>query len=214
MESPKIVYKYYSNPAFCAQSEVVFAQKSCVTKVVSPDRRMTPLGGNSPRKIESNRIMRTDISDNPLRMLARRELPEIPPELPPKPQKYQFHRQASLVCKPSRSIVRCRTRSEDLEMAQFRQKQQVKYERNAESDDALEHNRYRSRFNNSESDDRIRHIYDIDLDDGVDYSPTKKRIIEADESEIEEYNVDGPDENELKEIPTEIVKTVNGKTHR
>ncbi|XP_023942891.2 uncharacterized protein LOC112049286 [Bicyclus anynana] len=219
MESPKIVYKYYSNPAFCSQSEVVFAQKSCVTKIVSPDRRMPPLGGNSPRKMETNRIMRTDISDNPLRILPGRR--DEPPELPPKPPKYQFHRQASMVCKPSRSVVRCRTRSEDLEMAQFRQRQQTKYDRNAESDDNLEDSRTRQRYQiqydrsrDSEIEDRLRHRYEIDIDDGVDYSPTKKRIIEADESEVEEYNVDGPDENELKEIPTEIVKTVNGKTHR
>ncbi|CAH2084226.1 unnamed protein product [Euphydryas editha] len=193
MESPKIVYKYYSNPAFCAQSEVVFAQKSCITKVVSPDRRMPPLGANSPRKIESNRIMRTDISDNPLRFITRRD---EPPELPPKPPKYQqqFQRQTSLIVKPTRSIVRCRTRSEDLEMAQFRQ----------------------NKYNRSDNiEDRIKHRYEvIDIDDNMDYSPTKKRIVEADESEVEEYNVDGPDENELKEIPTEIVKTVNGKTHR
>ncbi|CAH2234571.1 jg15084 [Pararge aegeria aegeria] len=224
MESPKIVYKYYSNPAFCAQSEVVFAQKSCVTKIVSPNRRMPPLGGNSPRKMETNRIMRTDISDNPLRIQPGRR--EEPPELPPKPAKYQFHRQASMVCKPSRSVVRCRTRSEDLEMAQFRQSQQIKYERNAESDDNLEDSRtrhrydIRSKYNRSADcddileDNRLRHRYEIDVDDGIDYSPTKKRIVEADESEIEEYNVDGPDQNELKEIPTEIVKTVNGRTHR
>ncbi|XP_045782884.1 uncharacterized protein LOC123879272 [Maniola jurtina] len=220
MESPKIVYKYYSNPAFCAQSEVVF-QKACVTKIVSPNRRMSPLGANSPRKMESNRILRTDISDNPLRMFQGRREEQGPPELPPKPPKYQFHRQASLVCKPSRSVVRCRTRSEDLEMAQFRQKQQVKYERNAESDDCLENNRSKNRYikynrsidNDDLEENRLRHRYEID-DDGIDYSPTKKRIIEADESEIEEYNVDGPDENEMKEIPTEIVKTVNGKTHR
>ncbi|CAK1549017.1 unnamed protein product [Leptosia nina] len=205
MESPKIVYKYYSNPAFCAQSEVVFAQKSCMTRIVSPDRkRMPPLGANSPRKTESNRIMRTDISDNPLRMTPAGRYKDEPPELPPKPPKYQrqFQRQASLMCKPSRTVVRCRTRSEDLEMAQFRQQQQIKYDRNAESDDGLE-------------DSRFKHRYEVikDLDD-IDYSPTKKRIIEADESEIEEYNVDAPDEHELKEIPTEIVKTVNGKTHR
>lgn len=204
MDSPKIVYKYYSNPAFCAQSEVVFAQKSCLTKIVSPDRRMPPLGANSPRKnMEGNRILRTDISDNPLRMLPLGRRDE-PPELPPKPPKYrqqQFQRQASLICKPTRPVVRCRTRSEDLEMAEFRQRRQTQYDRHAESDDNLEDSR--------------RHRYEvIDIDDGIDYSPTKKRIIEADESEVEEYNVDGPDENELKEIPTEIVKTVNGKTHR
>ncbi|CAG9573750.1 unnamed protein product [Danaus chrysippus] len=201
MESPKIVYKYYSNPAFCAQSEVVFAQKSCVTKIVSPDRRMPPLGGNSPRKTcESNRIMRTDISDNPLRIYASGKRDE-PPELPPKPPKYQrqFQRQASLICKPTRSIVRCRTRSEDLEMAQFKQRRETKYDR-SEIDDNLEDRKHRYEV--------------IDIDDGMDYSPTKKRIVEADESEIEEYNVDAPDENELKEIPTEIVKTVNGKTLR
>lgn len=192
MESPKIVYKYYSNPAFCSQSEVVFAQKSCITKVLSPDRRMPPLGANSPRKIENNRIMRTDISDNPLRIPTRHD---VPPELPPKPAKYQqFQRQTSLIVKPTRSMVRCRTRSEDLEMAQFRQR----------------------RYNTSDNlEDRVKHRYEvIDIDDSMDYSPTKKRIIEADESEVEEYNVDGPDDNEMKEIPTEIVKTVNGKTHR
>nr|XP_026483710.1 uncharacterized protein LOC113391829 [Vanessa tameamea] len=193
MESPKIVYKYYSNPAFCSQSEVIFAKKSCLTKVVSPDRRMPPLGGNSPRKIECNRIMRTDISDNPLRIPNRRD---EPPELPPKPPKYQrqYQRQTSLIVKPSRSIVRCRTRSEDLEMAQFRQ----------------------SRHDRSDNiEERMRHRYEvIDMDDSVDYSPTKKRIVEAEECDVEEYNVDGPDENEMKEIPTEIVKTVNGKTLR
>ncbi|XP_041988386.1 uncharacterized protein LOC121739863 [Aricia agestis] len=202
MESPKIVYKYYSNPAFCAQSEVVF-QKSCVTKIVSPNKRMPPLGANSPRKVE-NRILRTDISDNPLRMSpAGRYHRDEPPELPPKPAKYQnqFQRQSSMICKPTRTIVRCRTRSEDLEMAQIRQKRQTRYDRNAESDDGLEDSR--------------RHRYEvIDYDDEMDYSPTKKRIVEADESEVEEYNVDGPDEHELKEIPTEIVKTVNGKVHR
>ncbi|CAH2056465.1 unnamed protein product, partial [Iphiclides podalirius] len=206
MDSPKIIYKYYSNPAFCGQSEVVFAQKSCVTKIVSPNRRMPPLGANSPRKNEiDTRIVRTDISDNPLRLTTPSRMRDEPPELPPKPAKYQrqFQRQASLICKPTRQIVRCRTRSEDLEMAQLRQRQSNRYERNAESDDGLE-------------DSRIKHRYEVirDIDDCTDYSPTKKRIVEADASEIEEYNVDGPDDNELKEIPTEIVKTVNGKTHR
>ncbi|KPI96630.1 StAR-related lipid transfer protein 3 [Papilio xuthus] len=206
MDSPKIIYKYYSNPAFCSQSEVVFAQKSCVTKMVTPSRRMPPLGGNSPRKNEiDNRIVRTDISDNPLRLTPAGRMRDEPPELPPKPPKYQrqFQRQTSLICKPTRQIVRCRTRSEDLEMAQLRQTQKNKYERNAESDDGLE-------------DSRMKHRYEVirDIDDGLDYSPTKKRIVEADASEIEEYNVDGPDENEMKEIPTEIVKTVNGKTLR
>ncbi|VVD02738.1 unnamed protein product [Leptidea sinapis] len=206
MESPKIVYKYYSNPAFCSQSEVVFAQKSCMTRVISPNRRMPPLGANSPRKVEiGNRIMRTDISDNPLRISPASRFREEPPELPPKPPKFQrnFQRQASLMCKPSRAIVRCRTRSEDLEMAQFKQKQQSKYDRNVESDDGLE-------------ESSLKHRYEVihDLEDVIDYSPTKKRIIEADESEVEEYNVDGPDDHEMKEIPTEIVKTVNGKTHR
>ncbi|XP_048002012.1 uncharacterized protein LOC125238664 [Leguminivora glycinivorella] len=202
MDSPKIVYKYYSNPAFCGQSEAY-------TKYVkSPDRRMSPLGGNSPRKVEySNRILRTDISDNPLRISPAGALRnrDEPPELPPKPPKFQkqFQRQSSLMCKPTRTPVRCRTRSEDLEMAQFKL-QRTKYDRNAESDDGLE-------------DSRVKHRYEVirdDFDDLVDYSPTKKRIIEANANEIEEYNVDGPDENELKEIPTEIVKTVNGKTHR
>lgn len=205
MDSPKIVYKYYSNPAFCGQSE------GYKGKLISPDRkRIPPLGANSPRKIEShisNRILRTDISDNPLRMSPARMRDE-PPELPPKPAKYQrqFHRQASLVYKPTRQ-VRCRTRSEDLEMAQFRQKKG--YDRNAESDDGLEDRSY-------EIENSRRHRYEIiqDMDDLDDYSPTKKRIVQADASEIEEYNVDGPDENELKEIPTEIVKTVNGKTLR
>ncbi|XP_063544429.1 uncharacterized protein LOC134752682 [Cydia strobilella] len=202
MDSPKIVYKYYSNPAFCGQSEAY-------TKYVkSPDRRMSPLGGNSPRKVEySNRILRTDISDNPLRISpagAMRNRDE-PPELPPKPPKFQkqFHRQSSLMCKPTRTPVRCRTRSEDLEMAQFKL-QKTKYDRNAERDDGLE-------------DSRVKHRYEVirdDFDDLADYSPTKKRIIEANANEIEEYNVDAPDEHELKEIPTEIVKTVNGKTHR
>lgn len=204
MESPKIVYKYYSNPAFCAQSEVVF-QKSCVTKLVSPDRRMPPLGANSPRKLE-NRILRTDISDNPLRMSPAGRLRDEPPELPPKPAKFQnrsFHRQSSLIHKPTRQ-VRCRTRSEDLEMAQFRQQRNSRYDRNAESDDGLE-------------DSRLKHRYEViddDFDDLTDYSPTKKRIVEAHVDDIEEYNVDGPDDNEMKEIPTEIVKTVNGKTLR
>ncbi|XP_026736861.1 uncharacterized protein LOC113500314 [Trichoplusia ni] len=208
MDSPKIVYKYYSNPAFCSQSEVIFAQKGCMTKIISPDRRMPPLGAISPRKVEiSNRIMRTDISDNPLRMspAGAPRFREEPPELPPKPPKFQnrsFQRQSSLVYKPTRS-VRCRTRSEDLEMAQFRQQKQSRYDRQAESDDGLE-------------DSRLKHRYEViqDFDDIVDYSPTKKRIVQAKEEEIEEYNVDGPDEHELKEIPTEIVKTVNGKTHR
>lgn len=203
MESPKIVYKYYSNPAFCAQSEVVFAQKSCITKIGTPTKRMPPLGANSPRSRVENRIVRTDISDNPLRMVPAGRCRDEPPELPPKPPKYQrqFQRQSSLIYKPSRSFVRCRTRSEDLEMAQMRQKQQNKYNRSVDSDDGLESN--------------LKHRYEIiDIDDGIDYSPTKKRIIQADESEIEEYNVDGPDDNEMKEIPTEIVKTVNGKIHR
>lgn len=206
MDSPKIVYKYYSNPAFCGQSE------SFKTKLISPDRkRMQPLGANSPRITEtyiSNRIHRTDISDNPLRMSPASRLRDEPPELPPKPPKYQkqFHRQASLVHKPTRQ-VRCRTRSEDLEMAQFRQKK--RYDRNADSDDGLEDRRH-------EFEDSRRHRYEIiqDMDDLADYSPTKKRIVQADASEIEEYNVDAPDDNELKEIPTEIVKTVNGKTMR
>lgn len=208
MESPKIVYKYYSNPAFCAQSEVVF-QKSCVTRIRSPERkRMPPLGANSPRKIETtNRILRTDISDNPLRMSPAGRMRDEPPELPPKPPKFlnrSFHRQSSLVYKPTRSAVRCRTRSEDLEMAQFKQQRNSRYDRNAESDDGLE-------------DSRLKHRYEViedDFDDLVDYSPTKKRIVEADVADIEEYNVDGPDDNEMKEIPTEIVKTVNGKTLR
>ncbi|KAL0809803.1 hypothetical protein ABMA28_011299 [Loxostege sticticalis] len=208
MESPKIVYKYYSNPAFCAQSEVVF-QKSCVTRIRSPERqRMPPLGANSPRKIEpTNRILRTDISDNPLRMSPAGRMRDDPPELPPKPPKFQnrsFQRQSSLVYKPTRSAVRCRTRSEDLEMAQFKQQRSSRYDRNAESDDGLE-------------DSRLKHRYEViddDFDDLVDYSPTKKRIVEADVADIEEYNVDGPDDNEMKEIPTEIVKTVNGKTLR
>lgn len=208
MDSPKIVYKYYSNPAFCSQSEVIFAQKGCMTKIISPDRRMPPLGAISPRKAEiSNRIMRTDISDNCLRMspAGAPRFREEPPELPPKPAKFQnrsFQRQSSLVYKPTRS-VRCRTRSEDLEMAQFKQQKQSRYDRQAESDDGLE-------------DSRLKHRYEViqDFDDIVDYSPTKKRIVQAKEEEIEEYNVDAPDEHELKEIPTEIVKTVNGRTHR
>lgn len=190
MDSPKIVYRYYSNPAFCGQSE---------QKRATPNTRLSPLGSNSPRKIKEtcNRIIRTDISDNPLRLSLR----DDPPELPPKPPKYRnFHRQASLICKPTRPAIRCRTRSEDLEMAEFKQKK--RYDRNAESDDGLE-------------DSRIKHRYEIiDDDDIVDYSPTKKRIVQAKAEEIEEYNVDGPDDNELKEIPTEIVKTVNGKTLR
>ncbi|KAM3955425.1 sanpodo [Aphomia sociella] len=210
MDSPKIVYKYYSNPAFCAQSEVLFAQKSCVTKVVTPNRqRMPPLGANSPRKHTetSNRIVRTDISDNPLRMSPAGRNRDEPPELPPKPVKYQarnFYRQSSLIYKPTRSSVRNRTRSEDLEMAEIRQQRHTKYDRNAESDDGLEDNRYKHRYE----------VIPDDIDDLIDYSPTKKRIVEADATEIEEYNVDAPDDNELKEIPTEIVKTVNGKTHR
>ncbi|XP_059058903.1 uncharacterized protein LOC131852265 [Achroia grisella] len=210
MESPKIVYKYYSNPAFCAQSEVLFAQKSCVTKIVSPNRqRMPPLGANSPRKHTevNNRIVRTDISDNPLRMSPAGRNRDEPPELPPKPIKFQsrnFYRQSSLMYKPTRSTVRCRTRSEDLEMAEFRQRRNTKYDRNAESDDGLEDSRYKHRYE----------VIPDDIDDLIDYSPTKKRIVEADAAEVIEYNVDGPDDNELKEIPTEIVKTVNGKTHR
>ncbi|XP_011548457.3 uncharacterized protein LOC105380570 [Plutella xylostella] len=221
MDSPKIVYKYYSNPAFCAQSEVVFAQKSpCITsKIIAPDRqRMPPLGANSPRKTveRGNRITRTDISDNPLRMApaGAYRSQDIPPALPPKPAKYSlnntysggFHRQSSMIVRPTvRSSFRSRTRSEDLEMAQFRQQKQIVYDRNAESDDGLEDSRY------------SKHRYEVikdDFDDLVDYCPTKKRIVEAKEEEINEYNVDGPDENEMKEIPTEIVKTVNGKTLR
>lgn len=208
MDSPKIVYKYYSNPAFCSQSEVVFGQKTCITKIVSPNRqRMPPLGANSPRKIEiCNRIMRTDISDNPLRMspAGSARIRDEPPELPPKPLKFQprhFQRQSSLIYKPTRT-VRCRTRSEDLEMAQFKQQKQIRYDRHNLSDDGLE--------------ERLKHRYEViqDLDDTIDYSPTKKRIVQAKEEEIEEYNVDGPDDHELKEIPTEIVKTVNGRTHK
>ncbi|KAJ2939296.1 hypothetical protein O0L34_g13392 [Tuta absoluta] len=194
MESPRIVYKYYSNPAFCGQSEI---QKCRTTQ------RMSPIGANSPRKIvESNRIVRTDISDNPLRLTR-----DSPPELPPKPPQFQnrsFQRQTSLICKPTRYKVRCRTRSEDLEMAQLKRERRTKYDRNAESDDGLE-------------ESRMKHRYEViadDFDDLVDYSPTKKRIVQAPSSEIIEYNVDGPDENELKEIPSEIVKTVNGKTLR
>ncbi|KOB70537.1 putative sanpodo [Operophtera brumata] len=203
MDSPKIVYKYYSNPAFCGQSE------GYKGKLISPDRqRMTPLGANSPRKIETfnTRILRTDISDNPLRMSPAARMRDEPPELPPKPAKFQrqFQRQTSLVYKQTRQ-VRSRTRSEDLEMAQFQKK---RYDRNADSDDGLEDRR-------RELEDR-RHRYEIiqDMDDLADYSPTKKRIVQADASEIEEYNVDRPDENEMKEIPSEIVKTVNGKTLR
>lgn len=201
MESPKIVYKYYSNPAFCGQSEGYSKYAR------TPDRRMPPLGGNSPRKYDyGNRILRTDISDNPLRMSPAGALRnrDEPPELPPKPPKFQrhFQRQSSLICKPTRTAVRCRSRSEDLEMAQFKL-EKTKYDRNAESDDGLE-------------DSRQKHRYEVirDFDDLVDYSPTKKRIIEANAAEIEEYNVDAPDDNEMKEIPTEIVKTVNGKLHR
>lgn len=222
MESPKIVYKYYSNPAFCAQSEVVFSQKTpCITSKIipSPDRRMPPLGANSPRKTveRGNRITRTDISDNPLRMAPTGAFrhQDIPPELPPKPAKFSrnhnspytssFHRQASMIVKPTvRNSFRSRTRSEDLEMAQFRQKKQSAYDREAASDDGLE-------------DGRTKHRYEVirdDFDDLADYSPTKKRILEADADDISEYNVDGPDEHELKEIPAEIVKTVNGKTLR
>lgn len=196
MDSPKIIYKYYSNPAFCGQSENL--QKCRIT----PDRRMSPLGANSPSKRENNNRIRTDISDNPLRIHNSRTRDE-PPELPPKPAKFQnFHRQASMICKSTyRNSTRSRTRSEDLEMSQFRQQRRTKYDRNAESDDGLE-------------DSRVKHRYEIiDFDDlDVDYSPTKKRIIEANAHEILEYNVDGPDENEMKEIPSEIVKTVKGKT--
>lgn len=163
---------------------------------------MPPLGASSPNKRENNHRVRTDISDNSLRIHHSRHRDE-PPELPPKPAKFQnFHRQASMICKSThRNSIRSRTRSEDLEMAQFRQQRRTKYDRNAESDDGLE-------------DRRVKHRYEIiDFDDlDIDYSPTKKRIIEADAHEILEYNVDGPDENEMKEIPTEIVKTVNGKT--
>ncbi|RVE53154.1 hypothetical protein evm_002251 [Chilo suppressalis] len=209
MESPKIVYKYYSNPAFCSQSEVVF-QKQCVSKVLTPDRkRIPPLGANSPRKMDlANRILRTDISDNPLRISPAGRMRDEPPELPPKPAKYlnrSFQRQSSLVYKTARTSIRSRTRSEDLEMAQLKQQRQSKYEsRNAESDDGLE-------------DSRLKHRYEVirdDLDDLMDYSPTKKRIIHKKAEDIEEYNVDGPDDNEMKEIPAEIVKTVNGKTLR
>ncbi|XP_049882721.1 uncharacterized protein LOC126378415 [Pectinophora gossypiella] len=192
MDSPKIVYKYYSNPAFCGQSE-----QRCRTQ------RMTPIGASPRKNVEiSTRIHRTDISDNPLRLLR-----DEPPALPPKPAKYlnrSFQRQSSLICKPTRSVVRSRTRSEDLEMAQFKRDRRSKYDRNAESDDGLE-------------DSRLKHRYEVirdDFDDLVDYSPTKKRIVQAESHEVLEYNVDGPDDNELKEIPTEIVKTVNGKMHR
>ncbi|XP_022817291.1 uncharacterized protein LOC111350091 [Spodoptera litura] len=210
MDSPKIVYKYYTNQAFCPQSESAYAQQKCKTRIVSPERqRMPPLGANSPRKTEvNNRILRTDISDNPLRMSpagAPRYRDDEPPELPPKPAKFlnrSFQRQSSLVYKPTRS-VRCRTRSEDLEMAQLKQQRLSRYDRRADSDDGLE-------------DSRTKHRYEViqDIDDIVDYSPTKKRIVQAKADEIDEYNVDGPDENELKEIPTEIVKTVNGRTLR
>ncbi|KAL4712169.1 hypothetical protein ACJJTC_011030 [Scirpophaga incertulas] len=206
MDSPKIIYKYYSNPAFCSQSEVIF-QKQCFTKLSSERQRMPPLGANSPRKCDvTNRILRTDISDNPLRMSPAGRMRDEPPELPPKPAKFQnrsFQRQSSLVYKTTRSSIRSRTRSEDLEMAQLKRQRKSKYDRNAESDDGLE-------------DSRMNHRYEIiqDFDDLADFSPTKKRIVEADSADIEEYNVDGPDDNELKEIPTEIVKTVNGKTHR
>lgn len=221
MDSPKIVYKYYSNPAFCSQSEVVFSQKSpCVTsKLTTPERkRMPPLGANSPRKTieRNNHRTRTDISDNPLRMPpvgTFRYAKDEPPELPPKPAKFNLSRENSISSfqrqgttmsaryHSTRSSVRCRTRSQDLEMSQF--KQRKRYDRNAESDDGLE-------------DSRIaKHRYEvIDLDDYDDYSPTKKRIIQAEEEDVEEYNVDRPDEHEMKEIPTEIIKTVNGKTHR
>jgi hypothetical protein len=206
MDSPKIVYKYYSNPAFCSQSEVVF-QKQCIKKI-TPNRRVPPLGANSPRKLDiSNRILRTDISDNPLRITPAGRMRDEPPELPPKPAKFQnrsFHRQSSLVYKTTRSSIRSRTRSEDLEMAQFKQQRRVKYDRNAESDDGLEDSRTKHRYE----------VIDDDFDDLADFSPTKKRIIEANSADVEEYNVDAPDDNEMKEIPTEIVKTVNGKTHR
>lgn len=218
MDSPKIVYKYYSNPAFCAQSEVVFTQKSpCVSsKVSTPDRpRMPPLGANSPRKSceRANHRIRTDISDNPLRIPpagSGRYFRDEPPELPPKPAKFShsrsnsgiFERSSSAMRHSTRSSIRSRTRSHDLEMAEIRRE---RYDRNAESDDGLENSRI------------SKHRYEViedDFDDLIDYSPTKKRIIAVDPREVEEFNVDGPDDNEMKEIPTEIVKTVNGRTHR
>lgn len=110
-----------------------------------------------------------------------------------------------MIVKPSaRTSFRGRTRSEDLEMAQFQQQRRVRGDRNADSDDGLE-------------DQYTKHRYEVikdDFDDLIDYSPTKKRIVEREADDISEYNVDGPDEKELKEIPSEIVKTVNGKTLR
>ncbi|GBP49247.1 hypothetical protein EVAR_96555_1 [Eumeta japonica] len=214
MDSPKIVYKYYSNPAFCGQSEVVFSQKTpCVSsKISAPDRpRMPPLGANSPRKAPAhdrpNHRLKTDISDNPLRIAKYSK--DEPPELPPKPAKFthsrtnsstSFQRQSSIKYSSSfRSSTRSRSRSEELEMSALSLKQRSYLE----TGDGQE--------------ERTKHRYEViadDLDDIADYSPTKKRIVEADADEIEEYNVDGPDDNEMKEIPTEIVKTVNGKIHR
>lgn len=201
MDSPKILYKYYSNPAFCGQSEVVFSQKTpCVTSKIIERKRIPPLGANSPRKPEkSNHRIKTDISDNPLRIPpagSSKYVRDVPPELPPKPPKYSHSRNNSSTFQRQGSLnVSSRNRSRtgpELEMTVRR-----KYSEN--------------------NDENPKHRYEViddDFDDLTDYSPTKKRIVQIQDDDVIEYNVDGPDEHEMVEIPSEIIKTVNGRAHR
>ncbi|XP_077292491.1 sanpodo [Arctopsyche grandis] len=238
MDSPKITYKYYSNPAFCAQSEVVYTQQTpCVSPRITTSphsksaslrsKRIPPLGANSPRKVLphqeyrsqiGNQRVRTDISDNPLRNVhaktyantSQQNEAEPPPKPGPKPSRHILIRIENQKAKTStkrngRNAMNTSmnesaySRGEELEMYKVRQtKSEDGTDSNAEEETVI-------------SSRVLKHRYAEIPDDYDDYSPSKKRIIET---EPVEYNVDKDSEDECKEIPTEIVRAVNGKIHR
>lgn len=255
MDSPKITYKYYTNPAFCAQSEVVFTQQApCVTprvttspkgKAGTPSRRLPPLGANSPGKVtpkakaeysSSNQRLRTDISDNPLRITQckndgplryvnnnnRSNTPELPPKPGPKPRSViinskSLQRNISL---RRQQPIHVKIHAQDYVHRKINSSSSHKVEEELEEFTGTEVS-----DSNAEEETEIvertvsprvlKHRYAEIPDDFDEYSPSKKRIIETGP---DEYNVDAPSEDELAEeaeaVPTEIVKTVNGKMHR
>lgn len=237
MDSPKITYKYYSNPAFCAQSEVVYTQQApCVSprittspqsKMISSEqKRMPPLGANSPKKKlhsqdhrAKNQRVKTDISDNPLRNVyskndgsmkyfnTSQNTLELPPKPGPKPRqvllRLNSQRNKSNISKDqsAKKIISNNSyvHGEELEMYKVTQ---------TTSEDGTD--------SNAEEETVIcnrvlKHRYAEIPDDYDDYSPSKKRIIET---EPEEYNVDNDSEEDAKNVPKEIITSVNGKVHR
>lgn len=256
MDSPKITYKYYTNPAFCAQSEVVFTQQApCVSPRVTTSPkgksdtssgRLPPLGANSPRKLTpktkaeynaSNQRVRTDISDNPLRIIQCKNdgplryvnnnnssnTPELPPKPGPKPRQ-AFPNPATKNLQRNGSLrrqkaIHVKIHAQDYIHRKMNSTSSHKVEEELEEITGTEVSDSNAE-EESETVERttlsarvLKHRYAEIPDDFDEYSPSKKRIVETGP---EEYNVDAPSEDELAEeaVPTEIVKTVNGKMHR